>query len=78
MKEAYYHQRYIAAGALVLFIALAAAIGSVDSTTSFRVCFGVLLLMCCVAQLTVAMDLYNNIETIYCYSCSNPNAYRYL
>jgi len=61
MKEAsYYDQRYIAAGALVLLIALAAAIGSVDSTTSFRVCFGVLLLMCCVVQLKVAMDLYKH------------------
>jgi hypothetical protein len=61
MKEAYYyHQRYIAAGALVLLTVLAAVIGSVDSTTSFRVCFGVLLLMCCVAQLKVAMDLYKH------------------
>jgi membrane protein YdbS with pleckstrin-like domain len=61
MKEAtYYHQRCIASGALVLLISLAAVIGSVDSTTSFRVCFGVLLLMCCVAQLKIAMDLYKH------------------
>jgi hypothetical protein len=61
MKEAsYYHQRYIAAGAIVLLIVLAAVIGIVDSTTSFRVCFGVLLLMCCLAQLKVAMDLYKH------------------
>jgi hypothetical protein len=61
MKKApYYHQRYIAAGGVALLISLTAVIGSVDSTTSFRVCFGVLLLMCCVAQLKVAMDLYKH------------------
>ncbi|KAL7436292.1 hypothetical protein ACHAXM_005115 [Skeletonema potamos] len=59
MKEAP-HQRYIAAGALLLIIALAAVIGNVESTTSFRVCFGALLLICCVAQLKVAIDLYKN------------------
>ena len=61
MKKApYYHQRYIAAGGVALLISLAAVIGSVDSITSFRVCFGVLLLMCCVAQLKIAMDLYKH------------------
>eukprot|EP00985_Skeletonema_marinoi_P027738 scaffold23234_cov104-Skeletonema_marinoi.AAC.5 len=54
------HQRYIAAGGLALLVALAAVIGSVDSTTSFRVCFGVLLLTLCVAQLKVAADLYKH------------------
>jgi hypothetical protein len=60
MEEAYYQQRYIAAGALVLLTALAAVIGSVDSATSFRACFGVLLLICCVALLKVAVDLYKH------------------
>eukprot|EP00984_Skeletonema_dohrnii_P003778 scaffold1305_cov72-Skeletonema_dohrnii-CCMP3373.AAC.1 len=54
------YQRYIAAGGLALLVALAAVIGSVDSTTSFRVCFGVLLFMICVVQLKVAADLYKH------------------
>ncbi len=55
----YHHlQHYTAAGGLALLVALAAVIGSVDSTTSFRVCFGVLLLMLGVAQLQLAVDLY--------------------
>eukprot|EP00984_Skeletonema_dohrnii_P011683 scaffold4689_cov142-Skeletonema_dohrnii-CCMP3373.AAC.4 len=57
MKAPQQHQRYIAAGGLTLLVALAAFIGSVDSTTSFRACFGVLLLTLCVAQLKVAADL---------------------
>ena len=51
-------QNCIAAGGLALLVALAAIIGSVDSTTSFRVCFGVLLLPLCVVQLKLAVDLY--------------------
>ncbi len=55
----YHHlQNYIAAGALALLVALAAVIGSVDSTTSFRVCFGVILLTLSAAQLKLAVDLY--------------------
>ncbi len=51
-------QNYIAAGGLALLVALAAAIGSVDSTISFRACFAVLLLTLGVAQLKLAVDLY--------------------
>ena len=53
-------QRYIAAGGLALLVALAAVIGSVDGTTSFRVCFGILLFTICVVQLKVAADLYKH------------------
>mmetsp|Transcript_16690 Transcript_16690/g.33517 ORF Transcript_16690/g.33517 Transcript_16690/m.33517 type:complete len:800 (-) Transcript_16690:318-2717(-) len=53
-------QHYIAAGGLALLVALAAVIGSVDSITSFRVCFGVLLFTICVVQLKVAADLYKH------------------
>eukprot|EP00984_Skeletonema_dohrnii_P007702 scaffold2824_cov65-Skeletonema_dohrnii-CCMP3373.AAC.1 len=53
-------QHYIAAGGLALLVALAAVIGNVDSTTSFRVCFGVLLFIICVVQLKVAADLYKH------------------
>ena len=60
MKAPQQRQRYIAAGELALLVALAASIGSVDSTTSFRVCFGVLLLTLCVAQLKMAADLYKH------------------
>mmetsp|Transcript_5463 Transcript_5463/g.8405 ORF Transcript_5463/g.8405 Transcript_5463/m.8405 type:complete len:367 (-) Transcript_5463:27-1127(-) len=58
-------QRYIAAGGLALIVALAAVIGSVDSNTSFRVCFGLLLLTLTAAQLKLAVDLYkhrNNLQ----------------
>eukprot|EP00984_Skeletonema_dohrnii_P024757 scaffold13890_cov76-Skeletonema_dohrnii-CCMP3373.AAC.2 len=60
MKASQQYQRYITAGGLTLLVALAAVIGSVDSTTSFRVCFGVLLFMICVVQLQVAADLYKH------------------
>eukprot|EP00984_Skeletonema_dohrnii_P021452 scaffold10724_cov112-Skeletonema_dohrnii-CCMP3373.AAC.3 len=62
MKAPQQHRRYIAAGAggLTLLVALAAVIGSVDSTTSFRVCFGVFLFIICVGQLKVAADLYKH------------------
>ena len=60
MKAPQQRQRYIAAGGLTLLVALAAVIGSVDSTTSFRVCFGVLLFIICVGQLKVAADLYKH------------------
>eukprot|EP00984_Skeletonema_dohrnii_P001295 scaffold401_cov144-Skeletonema_dohrnii-CCMP3373.AAC.6 len=45
---------------LALPVALAAVIGSVDSTTSFRVCFDVLLFIICVGQLKVAAGLYKH------------------
>eukprot|EP00984_Skeletonema_dohrnii_P028062 scaffold17881_cov148-Skeletonema_dohrnii-CCMP3373.AAC.6 len=54
------YQRCIAAGGLALLVALAAVIGSVDGTTSFRVCFGALLFIICVGQLRVAADLYKH------------------
>uniref|UniRef100_A0A7S2LV68 Uncharacterized protein n=1 Tax=Skeletonema marinoi TaxID=267567 RepID=A0A7S2LV68_9STRA len=60
MKAPHQYQRYIAAGGLALLVALAAVIGIVDSTTSFRVCFGALLFMICVCQLKVAADLYKH------------------
>eukprot|EP00985_Skeletonema_marinoi_P017318 scaffold9423_cov88-Skeletonema_marinoi.AAC.3 len=60
MKAPQQRQRYIAAGGLTLLVALAAVIGSVDSTTSFRVCFGVILLTLSVAQIKVAADLYKH------------------
>eukprot|EP00985_Skeletonema_marinoi_P020068 scaffold11756_cov104-Skeletonema_marinoi.AAC.4 len=60
MKSPHQYQRCIAAGGLPLLVALAAVIGSVDSTTSFRVCFGVLLFIICVGQLKVAADLYKH------------------
>eukprot|EP00984_Skeletonema_dohrnii_P018145 scaffold8397_cov104-Skeletonema_dohrnii-CCMP3373.AAC.2 len=55
-----YITAYITAGGLALLVALAAVIGSVDSTTSFRVCFGVLLFIICAVQLKVAADLYKH------------------
>ena len=71
----YYHlQNYIAAGELALVVAFAAVIGSVDSTTSFRVCFGVILLTLGAVQLKLAVDLYTNVGTIYCYSCTSRAA----
>eukprot|EP00985_Skeletonema_marinoi_P020661 scaffold12338_cov77-Skeletonema_marinoi.AAC.1 len=60
MEASEQHHRYIAAGGLTLLVALAAVIGSVDGTTSFRVCFGALLFMICVCQLKVAADLFKN------------------
>eukprot|EP00984_Skeletonema_dohrnii_P020060 scaffold9695_cov74-Skeletonema_dohrnii-CCMP3373.AAC.3 len=60
MKASKQHHRYIAAGGLALLVALAAIIGSVDGTTSFRVCFGALLFMICVGQLKLAVDLYKH------------------
>jgi len=68
MKASNHHQHLqhcIAAGGLALLVAIAAIIGSVDSNTSFRVCFGLLLLTLCVAQLKLAVDLYthrNNLQ----------------
>eukprot|EP00985_Skeletonema_marinoi_P001948 scaffold785_cov180-Skeletonema_marinoi.AAC.2 len=51
------NQRYIAARGLTLLVAV---IGSVNDTTSFRVCFGVLLFIICMVQLQVAVDLYKH------------------
>eukprot|EP00573_Skeletonema_grethae_P012833 CAMPEP_0201694746 /NCGR_PEP_ID=MMETSP0578-20130828/6903_1 /ASSEMBLY_ACC=CAM_ASM_000663 /TAXON_ID=267565 /ORGANISM="Skeletonema grethea, Strain CCMP 1804" /LENGTH=91 /DNA_ID=CAMNT_0048180467 /DNA_START=121 /DNA_END=392 /DNA_ORIENTATION=- len=62
----YHHlQHYIAAGGIALLVVLAAIIGSVDSNTAFRVCFGLLLLTFGGAQLKLALGLYkhrNNLQ----------------
>jgi len=55
-----HRQHYTAAGRLALLVVLVPCvtiIGSVDSNTSFHVCFGVLLLTLCVAQLKISVDL---------------------
>ena len=53
-----HRQHYTAAGRLALLVVLVTIFGSVDSNTSFHVCFGVLLLTLCVAQLKSSVDLY--------------------